>query len=108
MTARTKAPRPRGRGGRSGSRSKYLGSARSPANEFDEGTRRYARRSLGNRNEVGFGISSAGDVEVRPRVAFCELLEKECGCGRTSRTSTRVLDVGDIGLDEILVLIPKR
>src|SRR6266566_1329553 len=108
MQPRTKAPRPLGRGGLGSTKPVRKCSANSPANELDERTRRDSSRSFWNSHEISFRIRGAGNIEMRPRISVSELLEKHRGSYRTSRTAPRVLDIGDIGFDEFLVVVPQR
>src|SRR6185437_16512099 len=78
------------------------------AQEFDERPDRHARRPLGNEAEVRFGIRGARDVEVNPGILFRKLAQERGGGDGPSRTAARVLDVGDVGLDEVGVVVPER
>src|SRR5207244_11485654 len=65
------------------------------------GARRSERRGL-------VAERGARDVEVRPRKGARELLDEEAGGDRAAVAAARVVEVGDVALELLLVLVDER
>src|SRR5688500_9330144 len=55
-----------------------------------------------------FGVGRAGDVQVHPRETVDELAQEPAAGDGAGAAAGGVLHVGDIGLEQIAVLVPQR
>src|SRR5437660_7844078 len=76
--------------------------------EFREQPHADRGRSLGVTGAFAFEIGGPGDVEVHPREAVHELTQEPRAGNRASRATAGVLDVGDVGLEQLPIVVPQR
>src|SRR5690606_31934859 len=81
---------------------------RTSQHELAEEPRGHAGRSLDPRRVLAVAVRGARNVEVRPGIAVHELAQKPAGRDASRRSAAAVLHVGDVGLDEVVVVIPER
>src|SRR5688500_7674946 len=82
-------------------------SARPPANKLDESTHRYPRWSARNHHEIRLRVGGPGDVQVDPGEGS-ELLEEPPRRDGPGSAAAGVLQVRDVGLDQLAILVPER
>src|SRR2546421_197104 len=66
------------------------------------------RWTFGVTRAFAFEIGGSGDVEVHPRKAVHELAQEPRAGNRAGRTAAGVLDVGDVGLEQLPIIVPQR
>src|SRR5687768_1782761 len=67
-----------------------------------------ADRTAGRHAALAFVVGDAGDVEVRPALAFGEAREEAARGDRARPAAADVVDVGEAGLQQRLVFVPQR